>query len=158
MENYIWWSFCIAGGIWSSLLTAFASVCWARMKGAEQYQRDVHVRMQEALDAVVAKVPESRLQELETTISAFRRRIDTSALENDAYREAVHKSMQRFDSIMRRNERALVSKAEKSLTEEDVDDTPDEIPLGDVAPPNQTGRNRPSRAELRAQLRARIRR
>lgn len=158
MENYIWWSFCIAGGIWNTLLTVFASICWARLKAAEHYSESVRERMTEEYEKLVALVPESRLQELETTISAFRRRIDTSALENDAYREAVHKSMQRFDAIMRRNERSLLKGAEKALTEEEVDDTPDEILLGDVAPPNQKGSIRPSRAELRQQLRNRARR
>lgn len=152
MEPYVYDMLTLSASFWCLVMSVFAAILWARVKGTEHFFHEAMRGLRDDIEKFEAKVPEARLQELESALQAFRTRIDQSALENNAYREQVHKSMQRFDQIMRRNERALIKGAEKSLTDEDVDDTPDEIPLGDVAPP-QTGRNRPSRAELRAQLR-----
>jgi len=153
MESYIWPIIATSGFVWCFVLSFMAALCWARLKGAEGLAHVQHKELCEGMSELHMKVPEARLQELESTISAFRTRIDKSGLENDAYREAVHKSMQRFDQIMRRNERALVGKAGKVLTEEEEDDTPDEIPLGDHKPPSTKKGSRPSRAELRQLLR-----
>ncbi len=153
MEPYVYGIIATTAVAWCLLLSFGAAILAVRIKGAELLILDNHKTMHEAFDKLIGKVPEARLQEVETALQAFRTRIDQSALENDNYREAVHKSMQRFDQIMRRNERALISKAEKTLTEDEHDDTPDEIPLGDVSPPSQ-GSKKPTRAELRAELRA----
>jgi len=153
MESYVWQVMATSGLFWCLVLSFTAALCWARLKGAEVLAHMQHKELCDSMNDLLMKVPEARLQELESTISAFRTRIDKSGLENDAYREAVHKSMQRFDQIMRRNERALVGKAGKVLTEEEEDDTPDEIPLGDHQPPSTKKGSRPSRAELRQLLR-----
>jgi len=152
---YILWT---VGLLWGASASVFVAILWARIKGTEVFLHETLKAFRTDMEAWEAKVPESRLQGLENTITSLRTRIDTAALENNVYREQVHKSMQRFDQIMRRNERALITKAEKQLTEDGVDDSPDEIPLGDVRPPNHQGARRPTRAELREQLRAKANR
>ncbi len=132
-------------------LYVVVGILWARVKAAEGFTR-VHLKRVEGLiDVCEAKVPESRLQAFEQTIGAFRTRIDGSAIANDTYREQVHKSMQRFNAIMRRNERALPVR--RGSTEPEDDGTPDEIPLGDVRPLDHQSA-RPTRAELRQELRS----
>jgi len=131
-------------------LSLIAGVLWARLKGTEHlviaWQKEVTATM----ESIQAKIPESRLLEQETKIASLRTRIDQSEIANDSYREQVHKSMQRFNAIMRRNERALPSRT--GSTDPEDDGTPDEIPLGDVRPLDHQSA-RPSRAELRAELR-----
>ncbi len=131
-------------------LFIITGILWARVKGAEQFAYERFKEFRSDLDSVEAKVPESRLQAVEATVGALRTRVDGSAIENDTYREQVHKSMQRFNAIMRRNERALP--ARRGSTDPDDDGTPDEIPLGDVRPLDHQSA-RPTRAELRDELR-----
>jgi len=131
-------------------LYAFTAVLWARVKSKEQFAYERFKEFRSELDGLEGKIPESRLVEQETKIASLRTRIDQSEIANDSYREQVHKSMQRFNAIMRRNERALPSR--RGSTEPDDDDTPDEIPLGDVRPIDHQSA-RPTRAELRAELR-----
>ncbi len=127
-------------------LYLLTGLLWKRVERAEGFTRGHLNRVEGLVDVLEGKVPESRLQAMETTIEAFRTRQDASALENIAYREQVHKSMQRFNAIMRRNERALPART--GSTDPDDDGTPDEIPLGDVRPLDHH-RPRPTRAELR---------
>ncbi len=156
MEPYVYHIIATSGLFWCAVLSFNAAKLWSQLRHAEDFTQTHLKRVEGLVDILETKVPEARLQELESTISAFRIRIDKSGLENDAYREAVHKSMQRFDNIMRRNERALIGKAEKTLTEDEADDTPDEIPLGDHPPPSTKTGSRPSRAELRQLLRKKM--
>jgi len=131
-------------------LALLHALVWRRLKATED-RTERHKRfMNQHVDAVELKVPESRLQSMESTIDAFRTRIDASVIENETYREQVHKSMQRFNAIMRRNERALPVKS--GSTDPEDDGIPDEIPLGDVRPSDHHRAPRPSRAELRAEL------
>jgi len=125
------------------LLTGFL---WKRLQRTEAFTHEHLRRVEHLVDELEAKVPESRLQTMESTIEAFRTRIDAATIENETYREQVHKSMQRFNAIMRRNERALP--ARRDSTDPEDDGIPDEIPLGDVRPSDHH-RTRPSRAELR---------
>lgn len=90
----------------------------------------------------------ARLAECETYVKAFASRIDTFGVENETFRGAVHKSLQRFDAIMRRNERALIGKAENVVDGTDAERYPDEIVAGEVTPP-QTQTRRLTRKELR---------
>jgi len=131
-------------------LYLITGVLWARVKGAKDLVREHFKDLNMQIGSFESKVPESRLLEQETKIASLRTRIDQSEIANDSYREQVHKSMQRFNAIMRRNERALPSRT--GSTDAGDDDTPDEIPLGDVRPLDHQSA-RPSRAELRAELR-----
>jgi len=131
-------------------LSVITAAIWSKLKRTEA---ETHGLVQQCLDhqaQLEAKVPESRLQAMESTIDAFRTRIDSSVIENETYREQVHKSMQRFNAIMRRNERALPARS--GSTDPEDDGIPDEIPLGDVRPSDHHRAPRPSRAELRAEL------
>lgn len=131
-------------------LFLWTGVLWARLKGTEHLVIAWQKEVTATIESIQAKVPESRLLEQETKIASLRTRIDQSEIANDSYREQVHKSMQRFNAIMRRNERALPSR--RGSTDSENDDTPDEIPLGDVRPLDHQS-VRPTRAELRAELR-----
>ncbi len=137
---------------WSVCATVGTAILWARVKGTEAFIHKALRDQRDDLEKMEGKVPEARLQEVEQTLHAFRNSLDTWRVDNQAFREAVHKSMQRFNSIMRRNETAILNKAENALTGPENDGTPDEIPLGDVRPADHQGK--PSRAELRAILRA----
>lgn len=109
-------------------------------------------RITEQCGSLSAQVPEHRLQVVEQALEAFRTRIDSAAIDNDSFRERVHKSLQRFDQIMRRNEKALLGKAGQELDKDDGDGYPDQIPLGDVRPqPSLPARM--TKAELRRLLR-----
>ncbi len=142
----------IALATWTLCLTFTYAILWSKLRHAEDFTQRHLSRVEGLVDVLEGKVPEARLQEMEATLVAFRTRLDTGTLENEAFRAKVHKSMQRFNTIMVRNENAILSKAEKALTDPNNSDTPDEIPLGDVRPPEHQGK--PSRAELRALLRA----
>ncbi len=131
---------------WSVTQSVFTALLWKRLEATEGRLRELVNHCITQVDELEQKIPESRLQAFQQTIDAFRTRIDASVIENEAYREQVHKSMQRFNAIMRRNERALPSR--QGSTDQDNDGTPDEIPLGDVRPLDHH-RPRPSRAELR---------
>ncbi len=137
---------------WSVCSTITLAILWSRVKGAELFLHKALRDQRDDLDKIQGKVPEARLLDMEAANEAVVRSLDTWRIDNQAFREAVHKSMQRFNSIMRRNETAILGKAEKALTDPNGSDTPDEIPLGDVRPPEHQGK--PSRAELRALLRA----
>lgn len=145
------WGVC--SGLWSALLTLGGSILWARVKGAEHLAWERVKKLSDEMRELKATVPEARLQEVEACIGAFKTRVDSFVVENDAFRTAVHKSVQRTDQIMRRNERAVIQQAEKTLQNGDDDGTPDEIawtpPEGDVKP-------RPTRAQLRELLRRRL--
>lgn len=90
----------------------------------------------------------AQIAECETYVKAFGARIDTYSVENETFRNAVHKSMQRFDAIMRRNEQSLIDRAEKVVDKKTPDDYPDEIRLGEHHPP-QAATGRLTKAELR---------
>lgn len=142
--------------VWALLMTLWSAVLWARVSGTSQAFGDFSRQLRADFEGFKAKVPEARLQEVETAMEAFRGRIDAFVIENAQFREAVHKSMQRFDAIMRRNERALIQSAEKELAGGEGDDIPDVIP-GNHEPPGHWDRrrNRPSKEELRKLLRER---
>ncbi len=108
------------------------------------------------IDALSSRVEQrsepGRLIECETLVKAFATRIDTAAVENEAFRGAVHKSMQRFDAIMRRNEQALIGRADKVVPPTEEIEYPDEIQVGDHQPP-QRATGRLTRAQLREMAR-----
>lgn len=124
-------------------LVGLLALSWSHWK-LLAYVRGIETVVQE-------KATPARLAECETLVKAFGGRIDTFAVENQTFREAVHKSMQRFDQIMRRNERALIDKASKILPQEEEKEYPDVIPLGTHTPPMKPV-EQSSREELRKKL------
>jgi len=125
----------------------FLTVLWWFAWRWKTYAMDLIVRLNNRLEE---KATPARLAECETLVKAFATRIDTAAVENEAFRAAVHKSMQRFDAIMRRNEQALIRRAEKVGEPRDESEYPEEITLGEHEPPQRpTGRlTRPQLREL----------
>lgn len=149
------WAVC--SGLWCAINTLWLSILWARIKGAEQFHYESSKAIKDDFEKLEGKVPESRLQEVEGTIEAFRSRIDSQVLELATFRERIYKDIQRMDAIMRRNERAVIKRAEQTLSaEDDGDGTPDEIPL-DGETQTEQRRQRPSKAQLRELLRRQLR-
>lgn len=129
------------------LSTLFLVILWWFAWRWKRYAMDLIVRLNNRIEE---KETPGRLAECETYVKAFSARIDTYAVENETFRNAVHKSMQRFDNIMRRNERALIGKADKVIDGDEERAYPDEIRLGEHEPPQRpTGRlTRPELREL----------
>jgi len=99
-------------------------------------------------DRVEERATPTRLAECESLVKSFASRIDTAAIDNEAFRGAVHKSLQRFDQIMRRNEQALIQRAERVGEPREESEYPEEIQVGEHQPP-QTATKRLTRTELR---------
>lgn len=91
-----------------------------------------------------------QLEEAKTKAEAVEARLDSALLQLSKFREGVHGEMQRFYSIMRRNEKAL----ERPEPErEDGEDHPDEITLDQLKKPIEGDVQ--SRADLRRLARER---
>jgi len=73
--------------------------------------------------------------------SALKAEFDQTLLQNDSFREVVHKDIQRCDQVMRRAEKAYRDRQEVNATEAEEDDEskyPDQVPLEQGLP--QAGR------------------
>jgi len=113
--------------------------CW------KSYVADQVTRLNNRIEE---RATPTRLAECESLVKAFSSRIDTAAIDNEAFRGAVHKSLQRFDQIMRRNEQALIQRAERVGEPRDESEYPEEIEVGEHQPP-QAATKRLTRPELR---------
>lgn len=117
----------------SSLLGALAffwalssAILWARIVSVED------------------RAEPKQLAEVKTKAEAVEARLDAQILQLGKFREGVHGEMQRFYSIMRRNEKALAGPEPEG---EDGEEHPDEVSLDALKKPAETEIQ--SRAELR---------
>ncbi len=72
----------------------------------------------EKVDAMELTLPIKKHAELDVMFSALKTEFDTLLMGNDQFREQTYRQIQRFDTIMRRNERAV--KAVDDETDEDA--------------------------------------
>jgi len=129
----------------ASVSLLFLSVLWWFSWRSKAYVMDKLIRLNNRIEE---RATPTRLAECESLVKSFSSRIDTAAIDNEAFRGAVHKSLQRFDQIMRRNEQALIQRAERVGEPKDDSEYPEEIQVGEHQPP-QAATKRLTRPELR---------
>ncbi len=129
----------------ASVSLLFISVLWWFSWRWKHFVMDRYAYLR---DRVEERATPTRLVECESLVKSFASRIDTAAVDNEAFRGAVHKSLQRFDQIMRRNEQALIQRAERVGEPKDESEYPEEIQVGQHQPP-QAATKRLTRSELR---------
>ncbi len=69
------------------------------------------------LDALQTTLPVKKHMELSELFGQLKNEFDTVLVGQDEFREKIYRQIQRFDTIMRRNERAVAAVAEDDGTE-----------------------------------------
>ncbi len=125
------------------LICAFIQFLWsrtlsikvdARSQFAKDLQTDVDL-LHRKHDAFELDLPESKLVEVEAWIRELKNQFDQLIQENTAHKSQVHRSIQRFDQIMRRNERAA-SVIEQAQADENggLDTDPEDDATAEAVP------------------------
>jgi len=145
--------FSVGASLWIRSL-AFRSERTADLTAELQAQLALSV---EAMAKLTSELPDSRVIEVEGTVRTLKLQFDHLVLEVEKHRAAVHKSIQRFDQIMRRNERAAAVIEAAQSEEEGLELDPDAEETVDTQEGDRSFLEKPDRSqeEVAAILRAR---
>ncbi len=106
-----------------------------RIELGREAQRRAELREQvaravEAIAKITVELPEARVIEVEGVCRRLKEQYDQVVTEVEQHRAGVHRSIQRFDQIMRRDERAAaVIEAAKTEEDEGLDIDPEAEPI-----------------------------
>jgi len=146
MESSYLVVFSVVGGALLLLSVLIALIGWSRVSA-------LHARQEELLSLLNTQVIPKQLEKAVVVAEGSRDRVDTALLELAKFREGVKSEMQRFYSIMRRNEKAAaVVELPGSAPEENI---PDEISASALpgSQVDQDTKEQISKADLRKQAR-----
>ncbi len=152
-----------------SLISSLGLLVWRLVAGNEiqrvaekvAEQRDQLGRAVEAIGKITTELPEARVIHVEGVCRKIKEQYDQVVTEVEQHRAGVHRSIQRFDQIMRRDERAakIIEQANQDDDEGlDVGDEETRLTEADaltqegdrsfLAPEQATPRGAPSNGEL----------
>lgn len=137
--------FSVVGGALLLLTVLIAVIGFSRISA-------IHARQQELLSLLNTQAVPKQLEKAVVVAEGSRDRVDTALMELGKFREGVHSEMQRFYSIMRRNEKAAAT-VEQPNSLPGGDGIPDEISASSLKP-SEEEETQITKAELRKQARA----
>ncbi len=144
MESSYLVVFSVVAGALLVLTILTTLIGYSRLSAMKERQDDLSVQL-------TTQALPKQLEKAVITSESSRDRVDNALLELQKYREEVHREMQRFYGIMRRNEKtALVGRVE--APDDGASEIPDEIAASSLK--KESEEEEPiSKAELRRQAR-----
>lgn len=141
MESTYFVGFAVAIGVLLVLSVLITLYCGSRLNRLQ----DLCIRLNNEL---AEKAPPKQLEKALATAEGASGRVDTAVLQIEKYKDEVHREMQRFYAIMRRQEKTR----EKETTAESESEIPDEVAVSALKPQVAEGEEI-SKAELRRMAR-----